>query len=127
MSSDIPERQRLLIDLDREMRRVSSQAVMFSQAVAMRLSINPTDLECLGIIGETGALTAGQLAELTGLTTGAITGVIDRLEKAGFVRRAQDPDDRRRVIVQPLPEVAEERISPLFDSIGESTAELVSR
>src|SRR6185437_2999373 len=114
MSSDIPERQRLLIDLDREMRRVSSQSVMFSQAVAERLGINPTDLECLGIIGETGALTAGQLAELTGL--------IDRLEKAGYVRRAQDPDDRRRVIVQPVENVAEQRIAPLFASIGDAMA-----
>jgi len=126
VSSDFPGRDQLLIGLDREMRRISAQAVMFSQAVAARLGINPTDLECLGIIGETGALTAGQLAELTGLTTGAITGVIDRLEKAGYVRRAQDPDDRRRVIVQPVPDVAEERISPLFESITRSTAKLVS-
>ncbi|HEX3721482.1 MAG TPA: MarR family transcriptional regulator [Nitrolancea sp.] len=127
MSSDIPDRNQLLNDLDREMRRISAQAVMFSQAVAIRLGINPTDLECLGIIGETGALTAGQLAELTGLTTGAITGVIDRLEKAGYVRRAQDPGDRRRVIVEPVPDVAEERITPLFESIGQATANLVSR
>jgi len=127
LSSDTPDRNRLLVALDREMRRISAQAVMFSQAVAIRLGINPTDLECLGIIGETGALTAGQLAELTGLTTGAITGVIDRLEKAGYVRRAQDPSDRRRVIVEPVPDVAEERISPLFESIGQATAQFVSR
>jgi DNA-binding MarR family transcriptional regulator len=127
MSSIIPDRDHLLIQLDREMRRVSSQSVMFSQAVAERLGINPTDLECLGIIGETGALTAGQLAELTGLTTGAITGVIDRLEKAGYVRRAQDPGDRRRVIVQPIENVAEQRISPLFESIGEAMTRIVSR
>jgi DNA-binding MarR family transcriptional regulator len=127
MSSIIPQRDHLLIQLDREMRRVSSQSVLFSQAVAQRLGINPTDLECLGIIGETGALTAGQLAELTGLTTGAITGVIDRLEKAGYVRRAQDPGDRRRVIVQPVENVAEQRIAPLFTSIGDATAQIVSR
>ena len=127
MSSGIPGRDQLLMQLDHEMRRANSQSVMFSQAVAERLGINPTDLECLGIIGETGALTAGQLAELTGLTTGAITGVIDRLEKAGYVRRAQDPGDRRRVIVQPVEGVAEQRITPLFESIGQATTEIVSR
>ena len=112
MSSDSSDRDALIRTLDREMRRISAQSVMFSQAVAERLDLNPTDLECLGIIGETGALTAGQLAELTGLTTGAITGVIDRLERAGYVRREQDASDRRRVIVQPVPETAQERITP---------------
>ncbi len=120
-------RDHLLQSLDREMRRISAQSVMFSQAVAERLGLNPTDLECLGIIGETGALTAGQLAELTGLTTGAITGVIDRLERAGYAQREQDPSDRRRVIVQPVPGVAEEKITPLFDSITKATSRLISR
>ncbi len=127
MSSDVPGRDQLIRTLDREMRRISAQSVMFSQAVAERLGLNPTDLECLGIIGETGALTAGQLAELTGLTTGAITGVIDRLERAGYVRREQDPSDRRRVIVQPVPGVAEEKITPLFESITKATNRLISR
>ncbi len=127
MSSVVPDRDSLIRTLDREMRRFNAQSVMFSQAVAERLGINPTDLECLGIIGETGALTAGQLAELTGLTTGAITGVIDRLERAGYVRREQDPADRRRVIVQPVPSVAEGKITPLFDSITKATTRLISR
>lgn len=127
MSSDVSDRDSLIRALDREMRRISAQSVMFSQAVAERLGLNPTDLECLGIIGETGALTAGQLAELTGLTTGAITGVIDRLERAGYVRREQDSSDRRRVIIQPLPGVAEEKISPLFESITKETTRLISR
>jgi DNA-binding MarR family transcriptional regulator len=127
VSSDIPDRDSLIRTLDREMRRISAQSVMFSQAVAERLGLNPTDLECLGIIGETGALTAGQLAELTGLTTGAITGVIDRLERAGYVRRQQDPDDRRRVIVEPVPGVADEKITPLFESITKATTRLISR
>ncbi|MGA7668944.1 MAG: MarR family transcriptional regulator [Nitrolancea sp.] len=127
MSSDNSDRDTLIRILDREMRRISAQSVMFSQAVAERLGLNPTDLECLGIIGETGALTAGQLAELTGLTTGAITGVIDRLERAGYVRREQDASDRRRVIVQPVLEAAQERITPLFDSISRETTRLISR
>jgi DNA-binding MarR family transcriptional regulator len=73
---------------------------MFHQAIADRLGLNVTDHKCLDFLTMKGALTAGELAGLTGLTTGAITAVIDRLEKAGFARRADDPRDRRRVIVE---------------------------
>ena len=76
------------------------------------------------ILFRTGPITAGDLAERTGLTTGAITGVIDRLEKAGFVRRAKDSDDRRRVIIEPFPERIESQIGPLFESIGRAMADL---
>ena len=72
----------------------------------------------------TGQITAGELAERTGLTTGAVTGVIDRLEKAGLVRRAKDPDDRRRVIIEPFPERIGRQIGPLFESIGRAMANL---
>ena len=64
---------------------------------------------------------------MTGLTTGAITGVIDRLEKAGFVRRAEDPDDRRRVIIEPFPKRIEREIGPLFESIGRAIARLCAQ
>jgi DNA-binding MarR family transcriptional regulator len=64
---------------------------------AERLGVNRTDLHCLNAIENSGGLTAGQLAAEAGLTTGAVTGVIDRLEEAGFVRRVPDPNDRRRV------------------------------
>jgi DNA-binding MarR family transcriptional regulator len=69
----------------------------------------------------------GELAERTGLTTGAITGVIDRLERAGFVRRAKDPGDRRRVIIEPIPRRIERRIGPLFESMAQATAALCAR
>ena len=82
--------------------RMSTWTVMFHQAASMRMGLNPTDGKCLSVLRETGALTAGELAELIGLTTGAVTGVIDRLEQRGFVRRAADPHDRRRVIVEPV-------------------------
>jgi DNA-binding MarR family transcriptional regulator len=61
-----------------------------------------------------GPMTAGQLAEITGLTTGAITGVIDRLERAGYVQRERDPEDRRKVIVCLVPDKAYKDIAPLF-------------
>src|SRR4051794_26920350 len=86
--------------LQQELRNFSDQDVLFSQALADRLGINLTDFKCLSILERTGAVTAGKLAELTGLTTGAVTGLIDRLEKAGWARRVRDPNDRRHVIIE---------------------------
>ncbi|MGH6817966.1 MAG: MarR family winged helix-turn-helix transcriptional regulator [Methylovirgula sp.] len=100
--------------LNNAMRETSGQGVLYSQAVAGRLGINSTDLECLDHVVLRGPITAGMLAEATGLTTGAITGVIDRLERAGFARRERDPDDRRKVLVRALPAIYE-RIVPLFE------------
>jgi DNA-binding MarR family transcriptional regulator len=74
---------------------------MFHEAVADVLGLHITDHKCLDYIHRFGAMPAGKLAELTGLTTGAVTGIIDRLEKAGYARRANDPKDRRRTIVEP--------------------------
>jgi DNA-binding MarR family transcriptional regulator len=73
---------------------------LVNQAAADRIGINTTDLNCLNIVALTGAMTAGELAKATGLTTASITGVLDRLEEGGFVRRERDLSDRRRVIVQ---------------------------
>jgi DNA-binding MarR family transcriptional regulator len=69
----------------------------FDNLAAERLGVNRTDLHCLNIIENSGGLTAGRLATEAGLTTGAVTGVIDRLERVGFARRVPDPSDRRRV------------------------------
>jgi DNA-binding MarR family transcriptional regulator len=105
-------RQELLAALHVAMRNVSGQGVLFSQAMAERLGINSTDLECLDYVVLRGPQTAGALAEMTGLSTGAITGVIDRLERAGFAQRESDAKDRRKVLVKALPAV-ERRILPL--------------
>jgi DNA-binding MarR family transcriptional regulator len=114
----------LLAALGDALRDLSTAAIMLHQAVADRLGLNVTDHKCAGILCRSGPLSAGELAEQTGLTTGAITGVIDRLEKAGFVRRARDPNDRRRVIVEPFPERIEREIGPLFASLSGRVAEL---
>ncbi len=111
---DEEHRKELISSLNTAMREASGCGVMYSQAVARRLGINSTDLECLDRIVLHGPLTAGALAEATGLTTGAITGVIDRLERAGFARRERDPEDRRKVSVCANP-VVFERIAPLFE------------
>ena len=83
-----------------EFRQMSTGAIMFHQAIADRLGLHATDHKCADLIIRNGAMTSGRLAELTGLTTGAITGVVDRLEARGIARRATDPGDRRRVIVE---------------------------
>jgi DNA-binding MarR family transcriptional regulator len=127
MSRDLPARAELLAALFGEFRQLSAATVMFHQAIADRLGMNVTDHKCADILSRTGPITAGELAERTGLTTGAITGVIDRLEKAGFVRRARDPSDRRRVIIEPLLKRMERQIGPLFESMAGATAELCAR
>jgi DNA-binding MarR family transcriptional regulator len=105
MSDEIPNespRDALVRQFFEQIQRNSTWTVIFHQALAVSLGLNGTDLKCRGLLDETGPITAGELAELTGLTTAAVTGVIDRLERAGIVRRAKDPRDRRRVVVEPL-------------------------
>lgn len=99
-------------------RSLGNSSSMLISACADRLGIHSTDWGCVLLLAEADPqpLTAGQLAELTGLTTGAVTGVLDRSEKAGFVRRERDPGDRRRVIVRLVPE-AMARIQPMFDGM----------
>ncbi|HEX6030384.1 MAG TPA: MarR family transcriptional regulator [Tepidiformaceae bacterium] len=98
------DRRTLLEGLFRAIMRATGQSILFSDAIAEKVGINSTDLECLGFLFDEGSATAGRLAEVTGLTTGAATRMVDRLEKAGYVRRIADPADRRRVIVEPIPE-----------------------
>lgn len=81
-------------------RRVGAQSVIVSQTVATRFGLNTTDLECLDLIQLQGRVSAGELAAATGLTSGAVTALIDRLERAGYVERVDDPADRRRVLVR---------------------------
>jgi len=85
---------------ERVARDWAHMAVQFTEAAAAQLGLNASDLRYLNVLVREGPMTAGKLAEATGLTTGAITGVVDRLEEAGFVVREQDPQDRRRVIVR---------------------------
>jgi len=81
-------------------RELSTAVILFHQAVAERVGLNATDLKCLDFLDRMGPLTAGQLVELLGLTGGAITAMVDRLEAGGFVQRERDPNDRRRVYIK---------------------------
>jgi DNA-binding MarR family transcriptional regulator len=91
-------------------REISTETVMFHQTVADELGLYITDHKCMDIIHRFGAMPAGRLGEMTGLTTGAITGMIDRLEKAGYVRPTNDPKDRRKTIVERVRNKKFERI-----------------
>jgi DNA-binding MarR family transcriptional regulator len=117
-------RSALLAGMGDEFRQLSTATILFHQAVADRLGVHVTDHKCAELLLRTGAITAGELAQLTGLTTGAITGVIDRLEKSGFARRAKDPKDRRRVVVEPVAERLEQEMAPLFAPIARAMGEL---
>ena len=96
-------KQKLVDELIREFRVSGNQDDAFDSLAADRLGVSLTDLRCLNIIENAGGLSAGDLANQSGLTGGAITGVIDRLERAGFARRVFNPADRRRVRVEVTP------------------------
>jgi DNA-binding MarR family transcriptional regulator len=125
MSNGRMSRSELIMALNRAMRDASGHGVIYSQVVAERLGINSTDLECLDFVVMRGPQTAGELAKATGLTTGAITGVIDRLERAGFAQRDRDKDDRRKVRVRALPAI-ERHIYPLFQPMERAALSALS-
>lgn len=96
MSTD---RRELLDELSRTIQREVQETVRFYGAVADQLDMHVTDLNCLGVLYDLGPSTAGELARRLDLTTGAITRVVDRLVRRGYVHRSADPADRRRVVI----------------------------
>lgn len=102
-------RQALVNQLMLAMRRASAAGALHGQAIARRIGVNSTDLECLDLIFMNGPSTAGEIARRTGLTSGAVTGLIDRLERLGLVERTDDPKDRRKVLVR----AREDKIAPI--------------
>jgi DNA-binding MarR family transcriptional regulator len=120
-----PEREEIVSAVIDQSRRMSTRTVVFHAAIAERLGLNPSDHKCADLIcNETGPITAGRLAELTGLSTGAITGVVDRLERAGFVSRVPDPEDRRRVVIAGCTERRAADMRHLFIPMMEGTLDL---
>lgn len=117
----------LLGELTRELRRFTGLGASFYRAVAARTEMTITDIEVMDILESASPTTAGQLAELTGLTTGAITGMLNRLEESGLVLRERDPEDGRRVIVRLVPDKDTMReINAVFASIGKAWEEIAS-
>lgn len=119
-------RERLLVALDEAIRKLGAQAVLVSELVAARVGLNCTDLECLDLLHLAGPTTAGQVSTHSGLTTGATTAVIDRLERAGFVKRRRDSNDRRVVLVEVLDDCLPE-VAPLYRSLQEDLAKVNGR
>jgi DNA-binding MarR family transcriptional regulator len=108
------ERRLLAMAFATGLRKTGSLMQVMSQAAADKIGINATDLNCLNILSFSGSLTAGELARATGLTTASITGVVDRLEAAGFVSRQRDASDRRRVVVTITLEKAIREVASVF-------------
>jgi len=113
-----PKRKQLTQELNRQVRYLTANSVIFSKVVADKVGQHSTDLECLDFLLLSGPSTAGKLSEITGLTTGAVTAVIDRLEKAGYVKRERDKNDRRKVIVVPNKTKIDAEIAPFSMSMG---------
>jgi DNA-binding MarR family transcriptional regulator len=115
-----PRRARLYEELSMESRRYLAAYVLFNQAVADHLGLHPTDVQCLSLLtAEAEPLTVRQIADRTGLTTGSATRLVDRLEREGYVARTPDRQDRRRVLVTPVPERVA-RVTALWDDLGQT-------
>jgi DNA-binding MarR family transcriptional regulator len=123
MARTSKSRTDLLKQLEETLRKVGAQSVLLSDTVARLVGVNSTDLECLDLLEMAGPTTAGRLAEHAGLTTGAMTAVIDRLERAGYARRVRDVEDRRLVHVEALPRNFK-HVAGLYRRLAESTARL---
>jgi DNA-binding MarR family transcriptional regulator len=118
-----PTRADLIGGLTGAVRRQVAWTVLHNQAIADRLGMSATDLHAINLLDIEGPMTAGRLAELISLTTGAVTGVLDRLERAGIVRREPDPADRRRVIARLVPD-GMERVVAEYAAIGAAVEKL---
>jgi DNA-binding MarR family transcriptional regulator len=121
------DRARLLAELMTAGREIGAATVFFHQAVAESGGLCAADHKYLDELVRLGPVTAGELAEATGLTTGAATGMIDRLEAAGLARRERDAADRRKVIVVPLLSEAQCRLGPLFEGLAAQLEALHAR
>jgi DNA-binding MarR family transcriptional regulator len=112
------EKQELVEQLLHLSRAHEAANEAFDDVACEKLGINRTDLRCLNIVDNQGPMTAGRLAELSGLTTAAVTAVLDRLERAGYARRVRDQPDRRQVIVELTP-LLSERGAAIWGPLGE--------
>jgi DNA-binding MarR family transcriptional regulator len=116
-------KKELIEELNQSMQRAGTLTVLHTNAIADKIGLSATEFESMDIISRYQPMSAGKLAISCGLTTGAITGIIDRLARAGFVRRMSDPHDRRRVLLQPVEDPEKSKIiydlyRPMSDAFG---------
>jgi DNA-binding MarR family transcriptional regulator len=103
MSLSTAQRSRLHVEINHQIRRSIAGGILFNQRVADRFGFRLTDMQCLNILDLLGPVTPGTLAHHTGLTTGGVTVMLDRLEKAGLIQRLPNPSDRRSLLVRVNP------------------------
>ena len=123
-----PTRRELLNRLWELGRKMSTQTVFLHQAIAQSVGLNATDTKCIDLIlrGPGGSVTAGWLSDMTGLTTGAITHILDRLEKRQFIERVRDTQDRRKIFIRVRPESLEPLI-PKYEAMGNAYISIVEQ
>ena len=117
MSKEKIEKDQLMASIRDAGRQLSGVTVQFHHLVSERAGLTGGDHKYLDILLQYGPMTAGKLAELSGLTTGAVTAVLDRLEKQNLVKRERDPADRRKVIAVPNHQLTMEKLGPIFASL----------
>lgn len=125
MSRPTKTRIQIVKDLDWRLRNFTTSAVLAANSIAQKVGMGMNELKCAELLVRMGPMSAGKLAELAGLTTGAITGIVDRLEKAGWAKRVADSNDRRRVIIHPGPQETE-AVDGLYNSYMDSLTNLLA-
>ena len=119
-------KKRLIEQALQEIRALDGELDLMDQAIADRLGMNRTDAQCMDLISRFGPMTAGELADRVGLTAGAITAVLDRLERGRWIRRVHDTVDRRRVMISGG-QAEHAKMAPIFARLRRSTREVLAR
>jgi len=123
---DTPGRAAMVTEIDKAVQDNGNTNVLMVHAIAQHVGLSASEFECASLIQDYGPFTAGELAKRCHITTGGMTGMIDRLERRGFVKRASDPNDRRRVLVRAIDnKEAREKVSKLYDPLQKSFNELI--
>jgi DNA-binding MarR family transcriptional regulator len=118
-------KEELIEELNQTIQRTGTLTVLHTNAIADKIGLSATEFESMDIISRNQPISAGMLATECGLTTGAITGIVDRLERAGLVRRISDPNDRRRVLLDPIEdEEKSKKIRKLYQPMSEMFHEI---
>jgi DNA-binding MarR family transcriptional regulator len=121
------DREKLIELINQESRELSNRTVLFHHWISEYLGLNTIDHKCLDIVVRAESPVTGvQLAGLTGLSSGAVTGMLDRLEKAGYVIRQRDHKDRRQVFVKPVMGKIEKELYPIFNSLQQAMSKIYS-
>lgn len=124
---EVSRRETLLRRLGAAGRELSDAVVLFHTVLAERLGLGASDWKTLGLLERHGAMTAGELSARTGLAPASVTGILDRLERGGWVHRGRDPEDGRRVVVTLDTAVVAERVGHCFGGLQRRLAELFGR